>query len=469
VFKNRLLLKRRLNFALRIILIVVLSFLALFFTSEYFANLSVRFDLANMPYPNPEDKILILAPHNDDEVLSSAGYIKKCKEVGAQVKVVFITNGDGFLNSAEIYYKRIGISAEEYISFGELRQRESVDTLKKLNVPNEDILFLGYPDGGIRNLLLENWSNLNLYKSAYTKSSYNPYPIAYQRGASYCGEALLANLSDIFEKFGPTKVIMPHPNDRHPDHWSTRVFATMALNQLKMTNVEQYLYLVHRGDWPTPLKKETDLYLVPPLKLEKSGTSWLSLDLSASDILLKSNVIDNYKTQKVILGPLMDAFKRKNELFGIIHEKTIKPLQQPFLSESNLIITDPVKDTITHQLNKGTDILGIYGAFDSNKNLTLAIRSDGPIDKDISYKIYLLRPAGSNVGYVVEMKNKKCELVEMGSKKPSISLPCKVLDSKTLSTSIPLSNIAMTNKLIIGAITYENGKITDTTAFLVFK
>ncbi|MHB8276233.1 MAG: PIG-L family deacetylase, partial [Candidatus Humimicrobiaceae bacterium] len=41
-----------------------------------------------------DDKILILAPHPDDEAISSAGIIQKALSAGAKIRIVYLTNGE---------------------------------------------------------------------------------------------------------------------------------------------------------------------------------------------------------------------------------------------------------------------------------------------------------------------------------------------------------------------------------------
>ncbi len=50
--------------------------------------------LGIMPEPGPDDRILIFAPHPDDEVLGSGTYIQRAIKNGAEVKVVLMTNGN---------------------------------------------------------------------------------------------------------------------------------------------------------------------------------------------------------------------------------------------------------------------------------------------------------------------------------------------------------------------------------------
>jgi hypothetical protein len=42
----------------------------------------------------PDDRILVIVPHPDDDILSTAGTIQQALEMGIPVKVVFFTNGD---------------------------------------------------------------------------------------------------------------------------------------------------------------------------------------------------------------------------------------------------------------------------------------------------------------------------------------------------------------------------------------
>lgn len=73
-------------------------------------------------------RILILAPHPDDEINVAGNMILNLAAAKAEVFVAYSTNGD-FKDSAEI------------------RAQEAVAALKILGVPRERIIFLGYGDG----------------------------------------------------------------------------------------------------------------------------------------------------------------------------------------------------------------------------------------------------------------------------------------------------------------------------------
>ena len=51
-------------------------------------------NIAELPKFQKEDRVLVLAPHPDDETIGCAGVIMHALKSGAKVKVVYLTNGD---------------------------------------------------------------------------------------------------------------------------------------------------------------------------------------------------------------------------------------------------------------------------------------------------------------------------------------------------------------------------------------
>ena len=77
----------------------------------YHKNLTFRAPLATMPVPRPGDRILIFAPHEDDETIGCGGYIQRAVAVGAHVSLVMITNGDYPKKSLILQEKAITVDA----------------------------------------------------------------------------------------------------------------------------------------------------------------------------------------------------------------------------------------------------------------------------------------------------------------------------------------------------------------------
>src|ERR1700689_5081239 len=83
--------------------------------------------LAQKAFPpiTPNDRIVVVAPHPDDEVLGAGGLIQQACAVGAEVHVIYLTNGDHNQIAFKLYKLRLHLSARQYFGFGALREREA--------------------------------------------------------------------------------------------------------------------------------------------------------------------------------------------------------------------------------------------------------------------------------------------------------------------------------------------------------
>lgn len=81
------------------------------------------------------NRIMVFAPHPDDDVLGCGGSILKHRKKGRQVKVVYLTSGEA---GSPAFYSN-GLNT--------VREEEAAQALHLLEVA--DPVFLGLPDGGI--------------------------------------------------------------------------------------------------------------------------------------------------------------------------------------------------------------------------------------------------------------------------------------------------------------------------------
>ena len=394
-------LRKNLKLILKVSLSFILLAIVLFFAREYISNIFLKISLTGINPAGKNDRVLVIAPHCDDEVLGSAEFIKKTLKNGGSAKVVLITNGDGFKSAVQFDYLNIHPKPADYIKFGYDRQKESLQALNRLGLSKDNVIFLGYPDGGIANLLYANWDKSNPYTSSDTATDKTPYNNSFTKGALYCGENLETDLEKIITDYKPNYIIYPHPNDRHPDHMAANVFTKYAITKLNYKPDKELLYLVHRGDWPTPLRRDTNMYLVPPAKLANTGTNWFALDLNNTDISEKSEVINYYKTQIKLLAPLMTAFERKNELFGeysnITLHSTGKNDDSIAPNDSNIAIINPKQDTLGLEIAKGANILEIHAEKSNINNLHIFAVLDEEFDSYINYNLNIIYFKGAEI------------------------------------------------------------------------
>ncbi|MGB9808481.1 MAG: PIG-L deacetylase family protein, partial [Caldanaerobacter sp.] len=251
---------RKVKYAVILLLVVFLLFTLIEISGYYYGKKRVVKKI--YPIPSMYQRVLIIAPHPDDETLAAGGLIQDVVKFGGEVKVVVMTNGDSFKRAVVENYGIFDPTPQDFLRLGYERQKETLSALKYLGVKKENIIFLGYPDKGLAALW---WQNFEKPLLSYgTKKTCSPYVNSYSKCAKHIGKNVLKDLKSIIEGYNPTLVVYPHPNELHPDHWATNSFVKYTLYTLKKDQIPQFLYIVHRNDWPLPLLKQPHLNLNPP-------------------------------------------------------------------------------------------------------------------------------------------------------------------------------------------------------------
>ena len=145
------------------------------------------------------DRVLVFAPHPDDETLAAGELIQMARLLGAHVRVVFATDGEDNPWPQRWLEKRWRIGPTERARWASRRRGEAAIALSELGLdPVCDARFLGWPDQGLTDVLMHDGQ----------------------------GVAVLA--AEI-RAFVPTHVVMPARGDRHPDHSALHVMLQLAL------------------------------------------------------------------------------------------------------------------------------------------------------------------------------------------------------------------------------------------------
>lgn len=198
-----------------------------------------------------QDRILILSPHPDDESLATGGLIQAALEAGAAIRVLYASNGDNNPWPQRVMERRLRINAADRDRWGAMRQHEAREALARLGLTQTGCVeFLGFPDQGFNRAVLDK------------------------------DDAPLKALKREIENFRPTLMITPSLHDRHPDHNSLAVFASLALQQVRAP-VERLVYLVHTNG-RTPLNTRIGLELTPAQQRRKRD----AISAHASQMLL---------------------------------------------------------------------------------------------------------------------------------------------------------------------------------------
>ena len=353
------------------------------------------------PFPEIR-RLLVLAPHCDDETLATGGVIQAALQAGIDVRVVIATNGDGYLFATMEEFRRLFPKALDYIRMGEVRQQESLQALASMGLPGDNVTFLSYPDRGTPALWNDHWSADSAYRSPFTDTSSSPYSSTYNAASVYAGEDMLADLQSILLEYRPELVLYPHPDDVHPDHWGLSVFARLALEEVERADPTlhptAYAYLVHRPDFPQPKEYLPTHDLVPPTALSRVSASWFRFDLTPDETARKWQALQRYQSQLPLLHDLFGGFVRRNELF-----ERRDPLRLPQLAAGEAadpstwrdsdgrpiapIVLDPVRDFIVRDAVAAADLVATYAARSADDQLLLCLEARGRPEAPLEYTL----------------------------------------------------------------------------------
>lgn len=206
------------------------------------------------------DRVLVLAPHPDDESIASGGLLAQACTQGAAVRVVVATSGENNPWAQRAWEGRLLVNARARMRFAGLRERETLEALQAVGGPPEALVFLRLPDQGLTHLLLRD-------------------PLA-----------LVARLVEHVQGFAPTLLAAPSALDLHPDHSALAVAAELTLATLPAT-------------FPPP---RLLAYVVHNPRARRAGGQCLRL--SATELARKRLAIACHASQLVLRGGFLRSF-----------------------------------------------------------------------------------------------------------------------------------------------------------------
>ncbi len=453
--------RRKLVFGLALALILALSaYLALNRerVRETFQNLSFLFqeelDLGGI------ERVLVIAPHTDDEVLGAGGAIQHHLSQGARVVVVILTNGDG-------QYRRLIPSSRASISLGYARQRESLTALGHLGLPRENVIFLGYPDRGLSDLWNGYWDCERLYSSRYTKTDHSPYRESFTAEAPYCGLAVVADLMKILEQERPQLVYLPHPNDLHPDHQAAWAFTIYAIARAGLAPEPELLtYIIHREDWPRPRGPRPEELLFPPPSLLDLDTKWVRIDLEPEERARKYEAILQFHSQTEFIEDYLVSFARANELFGLVpplevHSALEFAEPEAEIAEESLSVS-PLVSYLDPPRRGGSDIRAVTLDRAGEMISIGAEFSSGPFSSD-EIQVHL-KPLGTPAERTYTFLEKGGKLYLNGELLRDGPVGA-ARGERTFSLALPLSLLGDPTGLILGVEIARRGKSLERSAY----
>ncbi len=262
---------------------------------------------------NKSDRVLIISPHPDDAVLACSGVIEKAIEIGAKVKIIYVTYGTH--NTSTMVKEEFVPNPVGAIELGEERHREAVKAMETLGLKQSNLVFLGFPDFGTLKIWTDYFGKKPYY-SGLTMHDKVFYNTAYKIGVPFTEANELTLLENVIYSFMPTKIFFPPLSDINPDHRASGLFIKAALFDLKeKLHPDCYTYFVHAEKWPSPWGLYPNNYINPPTYIKNLKGIWKTINLSIKEEKLKKRAILMHKSQYETNPSFMQSFVRKNEIF----------------------------------------------------------------------------------------------------------------------------------------------------------
>lgn len=379
------------------------------------------------------DRILILAPHPDDEVLGCGGIIQQAVKMKLPLRVAFFTYGDNNQWSFIVYRKRPVMIPKAVRVMGLVRHNEAIAAAKVLGVSPEQLTFLGYPDFCTLEIWYSHWGARPPAKSMLTRVRKVPYSNAFRPGAPYKGEEILQDLKTILRDFKPTKIFLSHPADHNSDHRALYLFTRVALWDLEEEmRPTLYPYIIHYKQWPLPRGYHPDKSLYPP-ELFKHEIQWQVHSLQPEEIDRKHSAIKKHWSQYHSSAKYLLSFIRSNEIFGDFPVVTLKDK-----SYSVLLVSSRGES-----LNEMPE-----GLLDEERASFVGVESDSAYleNDNIVFSVQLSRPLGKTVGISVFVFGYRKDRVF--AKMPKIHIRFGAIEHKIFDqdTRLPQETIKVTRK-----------------------
>jgi len=215
--------------------------------------------------PDARTRLLVVAPHPDDETIGTGELLQLVRAAGGEVRVLLLTDGDDNPWPQRWLERRLLIGDTDRARWGQRRRGEVAEALRRLEVPFNALHAMGWPDMGLTALVRQD------------------APAARTR--------LAAELVD----FRPNVVVLPALSDRHPDHGSAHVMMRLALADADVEPPLLLGYLVHgRGD------AAADVTL--PATAERHAAKLAALTAHASQMALSAGRMRRLTDRRELYG-----------------------------------------------------------------------------------------------------------------------------------------------------------------------
>jgi len=171
----------------------------------------------SIPVFDSDSRLLLVAPHPDDESLACAIALQRAVRAAAAIRVIYITDGDNNPWPQCVSERKWRLNTADRDRWGQTRRAEALAALRALGVEPAAARFIGLPDQKLTALLIRD-----------------------------CRFAL-KRLGSMISQWGPTHLVFPSHFDRHPDHSAVSIMIQLILPDLLENGIttSAWTYSIH--------------------------------------------------------------------------------------------------------------------------------------------------------------------------------------------------------------------------------
>jgi len=159
-------------------------------------------------------KIVVFAPHPDDEIFGCGGSILKWMDEGHDMHLVYVTDNRALIKWGIRENQLLYEEAKDYVNLSEDEIAEIA--LKEASAVSSAF---GFKTSNVYYYRIHDQNGMNKIDSGITSSK------------------------NIIKDTG--RILLPSDNNPHSDHQATHTMVKMAAKELNMVNTEFYVYVVH--------------------------------------------------------------------------------------------------------------------------------------------------------------------------------------------------------------------------------
>lgn len=188
-------------------------------------------------------KVMIIVPHQDDELNVLGGVMEEYARYGSELYGVYVTNGD-------------------YMGLAETRYREAVAVFGSMGVPEDHVIFLGYGDGWQEDgPHIYNAESGQVVESHHgrTETYGTSQHAAYREGREYTIDNLMEDLEAAILECRPD-VIFCSDYDHHIDHKATTLLFDKVMGTILKGNPDYTPVIYKAYAYGTAWEAEPDYY-----------------------------------------------------------------------------------------------------------------------------------------------------------------------------------------------------------------